>query len=103
MRTLILAVAVCGLMGCAFGQGFKDGLAQGGAQILADSVSDALDRKLVDDFAGLGQAVRDLPGKMPVTPKEEDKGLLYSLGVFAALLGANGVKGVIRGKMGKAA
>lgn len=91
------------LAGCqtAGGKAFIDGFTREAASQLADASADALDKKLGDDFKGLGDTVREIPKGLPQAPNAGELGLLGTLGMLAAKLIGDGVKGFVRSKSKK--
>ena len=95
----LLCVGLLGLIGCAqareFGRGFADRGAQMAGEIAADELAELVEKRLGDDFKGVGDALGKIPGQIP-QPSPVDQGLLYSLGGLLAYIVGSFGKGAIR-------
>ena len=106
-RKLLLLVVLTGvipvLSGCqtAGGKAFIDGFTREATSQLAEASADALDKKLGDDFKGLSDTVREIPKGLPKSPDAGTLGLLGTLGMLAAKLAGDAVKGFVRTKVTK--
>lgn len=99
MRNAFAVFPFCGmalLSGCGFGAGFRDGMQDHGAALMADTVADAIDKKLGDNFKELSDSVRTIPTGIPKPEKPEDNTLGYTLGTLAALIVSNVLRGGVR-------
>lgn len=100
MKKLVLIVALAPVLlsGCgAFGAAFTREMS---AQ-LADDIGGVVDKKLGDDFKGMGDLVAGGIKSIPIPAPIKPDPLGDSLGVLAALFVANTVRGGIRKWQGK--
>jgi hypothetical protein len=103
VKILLVLPFVLVLCSCqtAGGKQFIEGFTREATSQLAEASADALDKKLGDEFKGLTDTVRGIPAGIPQGPGAGELGLLGTLGMLAAKLIGDSVKGAVRSKFGK--
>jgi hypothetical protein len=103
-KTCAMAVLCVALTGCgAFGQGFRDESLKQLGEGVAGAVADTLDERLGSRLDGIGEVMRELPGRLPAPAPRDPagEGALYGLGALLAYIVGSVGKGYLRAKLAK--